>query len=70
MSTRNLILMLLLSAGLTAACQNSPYAVDQPSTGQHIDGLSRNVTQTQGGSIRDPASLSPPPVQPAYVEDR
>jgi len=77
MSTRYFILLCTLSAGLMAACQSSPYASSNNTMGEPaIDGLSRNITQTQGGAIRDPMTLSPPPVRPtpsarpSYAQER
>ena len=69
MSLRIFIPLVALSASLLAACQSSPYTTQNTIGEPNIDGLSRNITQTQGGAIRDPASLSPPPVRPAYVNE-
>jgi hypothetical protein len=35
-----------------------------------IDGMNRNVLETQGSSIQDRNSMSAPPVRPAYSSDR
>ena len=35
-----------------------------------IDGMNRNVLETQGSSIQDRNSLAAPPVRPTYTSDR
>ena len=35
-----------------------------------IDPVSRNIMQSQGGSVRDSMGLTPPPVRREYVEER
>jgi len=66
-------LILALMLGAFAGCQQT--TVSTGSTGDlagepAIDPMSRNIMQSQGGSVRDPMGLSPPPVRRVYVEER
>jgi hypothetical protein len=60
-------ILFLALLGTLAGCQQTSV-----STASHheagIDSLSRNVHRTQGGSVRDPVSLNPPPIRPAPPE--
>jgi hypothetical protein len=70
MKTCTFILTAML--GLLAGCQQT--SVSTASTGERgFDLLSRNVSQTQGGSVRDSMSLNPPPIRqapPELVQER
>jgi hypothetical protein len=62
-----LAFLLMSASGVLAACQQpSVPTASTPSPG--IDSLSRNVTQSQGGSVRGTMSLNPPPIRPAPPE--
>ena len=64
------ILITSFAALLVAACESSPDP-EYRAEGEHgPDPISRDVSHTQGGSIHDPTSLSPPPVHRDYTEDR
>jgi hypothetical protein len=58
---------LLLALAFLAGCQQT--SIPTASSGERgIDPLSRNLSQTQGGSVRGPVSLNPPPIRPVTPE--
>ncbi len=59
------VVILLVAPVMLAGCE-----AERTAKGGHypIDGMSRDVSQTQGSSVRGPQSV--PPIQPGYANAR
>jgi hypothetical protein len=76
MKTRIVQVMLVLAGagllGLTGGCSmsGSAEAYDSNIEAHPIDGLNRNITESQIGAVQEAPSLSPPPVRKDFASDR
>ena len=61
--------LIVLIPVLLAGCASVETPANTVSGEVGVDPISRNLTQTQGGSIRDPYTLSAPPVRREYVQE-
>ena len=60
----------LVSSILAMLLACAEYSPESAQNNGAIDGMNRNVLESQGSSIQDRNALSAPPVKPAYSSDR
>jgi hypothetical protein len=60
----------VLLGGCESTRSNDPATATLLQNEHPIDGLNRNVSESQGGAIQDPYSIYPPPIRRDYTNDR
>jgi hypothetical protein len=70
---RGFVALLLVFPLFSLGCESttrSPETAKLLENEHPIDGLNRDVSQSEAGSIRDPYSRKPPPIQRDYATER